>query len=106
MHSSEYTDEANVFWPTYTGRIDMNTVESIRVFLGWCSVINIGLLTISTISIVIFRNQITLIHAKLFNLDKHYISRSYYKFIGQYKIVILVFNIVPYLALSIMNVMY
>ena len=43
---------------------------------------------------------------KLFNLDKHYISRSYYKFIGQYKIAILVFNIVPYLALSIMNVMY
>ena len=80
----------------------MNTIEAAREFLGWCSVINIGLLIFSGIFVVLFRGPISLIHAKMFNLDESNISRAYFQYLAQYKIAIIVFNIVPYFALRIM----
>ncbi len=80
----------------------MNTIEAAREFLGWCSVINIGLLIFSGIFVVLFRGPISRIHAKMFNLDESNISRAYFQYLAQYKIAILVFNIVPYFALRIM----
>ncbi len=80
----------------------MNTIEAAREFLGWCSVINIGLLIFSGIFVVLFRGPISRIHAKMFNLDESNISRAYFQYLAQYKIAIIVFNIVPYFALRIM----
>ena len=81
----------------------MNTIESMSEFLGWCSVINIGLLTFSAIFMVSLRSPISRIHAKMFNLDESDLSRAYFQYLAQYKIAIIVFNIVPYLALRIMG---
>ena len=80
----------------------MNTIEAARGFLGWCSVINIGLLILSGISLVLFGGPISRIHAKMFNLDESNMSRAYFQFLAQYKIAIILFNIVPYFALRIM----
>ena len=81
----------------------MNTIEAMREFLGWCSVINIGLLIFSSILVVSLRGPISRIHAKMFNLDESDLSRGYFQYLAQYKIVIIVFNIAPYFALRIMN---
>ena len=81
----------------------MNTIEAIREFFGWCSVINIGLLILATIKLVLFRDPISSIHATMFNMDKSDLSRAYLQFLAQYKIAIFVFNIVPYFALRIMS---
>ncbi len=80
----------------------MNTIEAAREFLGWCSVINIGLLIFSGIFVVLFRDPISRIHAKMFDLDESNMSRAYFQFLAQYKIAIILFNIVPYFALRIM----
>ncbi len=80
----------------------MNTIEAAREFLGWCSVINIGLLIFSGIFVVLFRGPISRIHAKMFDLDESNMSRAYFQYLAQYKIAIIVFNIVPYFALRIM----
>jgi hypothetical protein len=81
----------------------MNTIEAMREFLGWCSVINIGLLILATIKLVLFRGPISSIHAKMFNLDESDLSRAYLQFLAQYKIAILVFCVIPYFALRIMS---
>jgi len=81
----------------------MNTIDTMREFLGWCSVINIGLLIFSAILVVSLRGPISRIHAKMFNLDESDISRAYFQYLAQYKIAIIVLNIVPYFALRIMN---
>ena len=80
----------------------MITIEAAREFLGWCSVINIGLLIFSGIFVVLFRGPISRIHAKMFNLDESNMSRAYFQYLAHYKIAIIVFNIVPYFALRIM----
>lgn len=79
----------------------MNKIELIREFLGWCSIINIGLISFSTISIFFFQDLVSRIHSKMFNLEKADLSRLYFRFLAEYKILIIMFNIVPYLALKI-----
>ncbi|MCK4917087.1 MAG: hypothetical protein KAS51_02590 [Candidatus Omnitrophica bacterium] len=81
----------------------MNTIEIVREFLGWCSVINIGLLMFSAILIIRIRKSAASLHGKMFNLDENYVSQAYFQYLGQYKIAIIVFNIVPYLALKLMG---
>jgi hypothetical protein len=81
----------------------MNTIETVREFLGWCAVINIGLLMLSSISLIAIRGAVSRIHAKMFNLDEQYLSQAYFQFLAQYKIAIIVFNIVPYFVLKFMG---
>jgi hypothetical protein len=81
----------------------MNTIETIREFLGWCAVINIGLLMLSSISLIAICGAVSRIHANMFNLDEQYLSRAYFQFLAQYKIAIIVFNFVPYFVLKIMG---
>jgi hypothetical protein len=81
----------------------MNTIEIIKEFLGWCIVINLVLMIFSTIIVIAFSGPISRIQAKMFNLDEKYLSRAYFQYLAQYKIAIIVFNIVPYFALMIIN---
>ncbi len=81
----------------------MNTIEAIREFVGWCAIINIGLMMFSVIILIAFNGAISRIHAKMFHLDEKYPSCAYFQYLGQYKIAIIVFNIVPYFSLKIMS---
>ena len=79
------------------------TVNILREVLGWCAVINIGLLIFSTIFVVFLRDPISRIHVKMFNLNESDISLAYFRYLAQYKIAIIVFNIIPYFALRIVG---
>ena len=81
----------------------MNTIETMTEFFGWCSVINMGLLILSSTLIIAIRGTASRIHGKMFNLDEKYLSQAYFQYLAQYKIAIIVFNIVPYFALKVMG---
>jgi len=81
----------------------MHSIDTIQTFLGWSSVINIGLLMFSALIVTLLRTQISELHATIFNLNKEDVFRTYFQYLAQYKILIIVFNIVPYFALCIMN---
>ena len=78
-------------------------LANIREFLGWCSVINFGLLISSVIFVIAFRNKIAAIHGKMFDLDEKEVSKMYFNYLANYKIAIIVLNIIPYFALKIMG---
>ena len=80
----------------------MISIDTVREFFGWCTVINISILLIATIFIVFARTTVSNIHSKLFKLGDADLSHSYFQFLGQYKLAIYVFNLVPYIALRIM----
>ena len=81
----------------------MITIEIIIEFLGWCSIINIGILIFTAILLIVFNDAILNIHSKIFNLNKEYLQQAYFKYLAQYKIIIIVFNIIPYFALKIIS---
>ena len=81
----------------------MITIEIMIEFLGWCSVINIGVLILSAVFIIIFNDTVVKIHTKMFEIDRKFIHQEYFKYLAQYKIIIIIFNIVPYFALKIIT---
>ena len=80
----------------------MNSIETLTTFLGWTSVINFGMLIIASIFLTLMRSSISTIHSKLSGLSETDLSRAYFQFLAQYKMAIIVLNLVPYLALKIM----
>jgi len=81
----------------------MFSIDIVREYIGWCTVINIGILLIATIFLVLTRAPILKMHAKLFELSQADLSLSYFQFLGQYKLAIYVLNLAPYIALRIMT---
>jgi len=80
----------------------MTTLDSLTKFIGWCAVINIGILMLTSILLLLLRTSVSKIHGKLFNLSDTDVSKAYFQYLAQYKIAIIVFNLVPYVALKIM----
>lgn len=79
----------------------MFSFELLTSFLGWCSLINICLLALSTFLIRVFMEPISSIHSKMFAVEKSQLPMTYFWYLAYYKIVILVFNLVPYTVLRI-----
>jgi hypothetical protein len=64
----------------------MNSIEALKEFLGWCSVINIGILLFSTVLIILIRTSISNIHSKMFGLGREDVLRAYFQYLGHYKL--------------------
>ena len=79
------------------------TLDNLREFLLWCMVINVGLLIFSSLMILAMRNWVYRLHGKMFRLPEEKVASAMYKFIAFYKILIIVFNVVPYIALRIIE---
>ncbi|QBG36447.1 DUF6868 family protein [Litorilituus sediminis] len=80
----------------------MNNLNEMTLFFGWCSLINIGILMLTTISLTLFRTSISKIHAKLMQVEEKTLPSLYFNYLANYKVLILVFNLVPYLVLKMM----
>ncbi len=79
------------------------TIIELTAFLGYMTVINIGILLFAAIVIILFRNSITKLHSKLFNVHQEDLGKIYLNLLGQYKGLIMIFNLVPYIALHCFN---
>lgn len=77
-------------------------IESVRELLGWCTVINLGLFLFALLKLLAIRDWASKVHAKMFQIDDVSVRQAYFQYLAYYKIAILVFNLVPYIALTIM----
>ena len=79
------------------------TSDQITELFKWMTLINIGILIFSTIMIALLKGSIAKFHGKLFGIGPDAIASITYGYLGLLKALILVFNLVPYLALKIIN---
>lgn len=80
----------------------MNSMQTLTTFFGWCSVISVGVLLLTSGSLMLMRGTISKLHSKLFGMSEEDLARAYFQYLAQFKIVVIVFNLVPYIALRIM----
>jgi hypothetical protein len=80
-------------------------IEVITEFFGWCLVINAGLLVFTTVILLLAQNWAAKIHSKMFNLKEEDLKRAYFNYVALYKMLLIVFNLVPYVALKLMNLL-
>ena len=77
-------------------------LDTLTSLFGWMSVINIGLLIFSTIMLTLFRAPIIRLHQTITGLDEAHLKQAYLNFIAYFKLLIIVFNLVPYIALKLL----
>ncbi|MBF6058705.1 MULTISPECIES: DUF6868 family protein [Thiomicrorhabdus] len=77
--------------------------QTLQTLLLWCTLINFGLYLLTVVAVVWFRKPVVLIHLYLFSMEEKEVMSSIQSYLGRYKLMITVFNFVPWLALWIMN---
>ncbi|MBC8269825.1 MAG: hypothetical protein H8E36_13840 [Rhodospirillaceae bacterium] len=78
-------------------------INALTAFFKWCTIINVGLFFLSAIMILTAADFIYSVHGALFNIPREALDIILYGFLGLYKIFILVFNLVPFIALLIVD---
>jgi hypothetical protein len=74
-----------------------------RAFFMWCTIINGGLLLFWTTAVMVAPDLVYRTQRRWFPLSKETFTVVIYSFLGLFKILFLVFNLVPYIALLIVG---
>ena len=77
------------------------TREALTAFFGWCTVLNTGVLVFASLWLVLLRGKVSPIHSRMFALEADDLARAYFQYLANYKVAIVVLNLIPYLALRI-----
>lgn len=76
-------------------------IAVIKAFFGWCTIINGALLIISSLVCSRAGNWIYRMHGWWFPISRESFNLTIYCFIGAMKLVVILFNLVPYIALVV-----
>ena len=79
------------------------TKEELRGVLGWCTVINFGILMLWVFGFLVAHDFIYQIHSSMFKLSPERFDEINYNFMGYYKLGTFFFNLMPYIALRIIG---
>ena len=77
------------------------TLTDLREILGWCALINMGLLAWWLLFIILAHDWTWRFHSRWFSLTRERFDAIHYQGMALYKISIFLFNLVPWLALHI-----
>ncbi len=77
------------------------TLEVIRSVLGWCMVMNFGVLLVWFLFFVLVKGWVYRMHTQWFKVSEERFNVIHYQAIAYFKLAIIFFNVVPYLALKI-----
>ncbi len=78
-------------------------IEMLTRFFMWCTILNAGLLVFSFMMVAFAGNFMYRIHSKWFPMPRETFNVVLYSFIGAYKILVFVFNFVPWVTLAIIG---
>lgn len=81
----------------------MMTIELLRELFGWCAVINVALMLWWFLFVTLAPDFIFRIHSKMFHVSKDQLAVIHYVGILIYKLIVLVFILIPYIALVIIS---
>lgn len=78
-------------------------IETLRSMLAWCTLLNYAILLVWFFVLMFARGWVFRLHTQWFKLSEERFDSLHYQAMAVYKILILVFNLTPYLALRILT---
>ena len=78
-------------------------IELLTAFFMWCSIINFTLMMLIFILIIAAADWAHKIHSRWFNISKPSFDLILYCFLGIYKLLVIIFCIVPWIVLCIIG---
>ncbi len=79
------------------------TIQTLQAFFMWCSIINFGMLMLTFVLCASAADWIYKMHSRWFPISRVAFNTILYSFLGFYKIIVIVFCIIPWIALSIIG---
>jgi hypothetical protein len=79
------------------------TIATIREFFMWCTILNGGLLALSFLICAFAGDWVYRMHSKWYPIPRDAFNVVIYSFIALFKMLVLAFNLVPYVALVIVG---
>jgi hypothetical protein len=79
------------------------SIEVLRNFLMWCTVIDYGLLLFWAVAFLLAHDWMMRLHGRWFRLSREQFDAMHYGGMAIYKIGIFLFNLVPFIALCIVG---
>ena len=76
-------------------------IQTLTDFFMWCSIINIGFLFFLALIFMLAPNLTYRLQSWFIPISRETFNVVFYSFIGFFKVVVLVFNVVPWIALEI-----
>ena len=78
-------------------------IQTLTAFFMWCTIINGAMLVVSFLFCACAGDWVYRMQSKWFPISREAFNVAIYSFIGLFKIVVIVFNVVPYVALLIVG---
>ncbi len=78
-------------------------IPTLTTFFMWCTILNMGLLILSSVMCVFFSDFIYRMNHRFFSISREAFNVALVCFIGLFKIFVMVFCLVPYIALLIIG---
>lgn len=78
-------------------------INMLRDLFMWCSIINIVGMVLSLVMCILARDLVYRIHTRFFPMSREAFNITIYSLLGGYKILVVFFNIIPYIALAIIG---
>ncbi len=78
-------------------------IQTLTMFFIWCTILNGALLVLWSITYLLVPDFVYRMHKKYFSMPRETFNVIFYSFLGLFKIVFLVFNVVPCAALLIIG---
>lgn len=77
-------------------------ITQVTAFFFWCSVFNGSLLFLWVVMMMFASDLVYRTQYRWFPLSKEVFAETIYRFLGLYKLMFLMFNLVPWLVLELM----
>lgn len=78
-------------------------IQTLTSFFMWCSIINIGMLFFLALVYMLAPNLTYRLQSKFIPISRETFDIVFYAFLGFFKVFVLVFNVVPWIALLIIG---
>jgi hypothetical protein len=78
-------------------------ITIVRAFFMWCTIINVALMILTFLISAFAGDWAYKMHSKLYPISRETFNVAIYCFLGLYKIFIIMFNLIPYVAVSIIE---
>ena len=78
-------------------------IQMLTRFFMWCTILNMGLLVLAFLFLTLAGDFVYRIHSKWFPMQRETFNVVLYSFLGIYKMIVFVFNVVPWIVLAIIG---
>ncbi len=78
-------------------------IQTLTTFFMWCTIINGALLVLWVIMYIVAPDLVYRTQSKWFPIPRETFNVLMYSFLGLFKIIFLIFNVVPYIVLLIIG---